>query len=68
MRSPARCGFYNEVGAVDEERLAALIPKGEVGDNQWPYSLTLALALVILALFSSVAVSLFVKGLSLIHI
>lgn len=29
VRSPARYGFYDEVGAVDEERLAALIPKGE---------------------------------------
>lgn len=29
-RSPERCGFYNDLGAVDEGRLAQLIPKGEV--------------------------------------
>lgn len=30
VRSPVRCGFYNEVGAIDEERLAGLIPRGQV--------------------------------------
>lgn len=40
MRSPARCGFYDEVGEVDEKRLAALIPKGEVrADGQLACSL-----------------------------
>lgn len=30
VRSPTRCGFYNELGAVDEGRLAGLIPQGQV--------------------------------------
>eukprot|EP00903_Cladosiphon_okamuranus_P007230 g7017.t1 len=29
VRSPARCGFYDEVGTIDEERLAGLIPPGQ---------------------------------------
>lgn len=30
VRSPTRCGFYNELGTVDEGRLAGLIPQGQV--------------------------------------
>lgn len=30
VRAPARCGFYNVDGAVDQEKLAMLIPKGQV--------------------------------------
>ncbi|CBN76546.1 expressed unknown protein [Ectocarpus siliculosus] len=29
VRSPARCGFYDEFGAIDEGRLALLIPQGQ---------------------------------------
>ncbi|CAM9318093.1 unnamed protein product [Hapterophycus canaliculatus] len=29
VRSPVRCGFYNELGAIDEGRLAGLIPQGQ---------------------------------------
>lgn len=30
VRSPERCGFYDALGAVDEGRLAGLLPPGEV--------------------------------------
>lgn len=30
VRSPERWGFYDDLGAVDERRLADLIPPGEV--------------------------------------